>query len=117
MGSHMTRSHPIMVAFFYQQVEASKQNYDSKTASLKDYLAEANEQFNNLKQQQTRLISLVNPTPMFQLPTLPLPPHPSTFSVCTFAYSSSPYPNLLPFPNDSPKGPKMPVVSKDPFYP
>lgn len=79
----------------------SKQNSGSKVVSLRHSLTKGNKQFNNLKQQQVRLISLINPLP--SLSSYCLPVFPLSFcslSIGTFVKSSTLYPGPLPFSND-----------------
>lgn len=66
-----TISQAQLAAFLDCHAAASKWNFELKIVSLKDSVAKINEQFDNLKREQIRLVSLANP-PCTQLSLFPL---------------------------------------------
>lgn len=68
-----TISQAQLAAFLDCHAAASKWNFELKIVSLKDSVAKINEQFDNLKREQIRLVSLANPPIASPYPTVSLP--------------------------------------------
>lgn len=90
-----------LAVLFDWYAEDSKGNSNSNLVSVKDSLAKTNEPADRLKEEQIRLIFLVNISPSGHSvaslhPVVPLPPFPSDLS-SPASLHSSPHQDQLPF--------------------